>query len=145
MGNYADNVDRIREKERNAQSQADKNNAARDSWEARGGYEGTGQTLQDYANSGGAQSSGGVATQSFRRRGSTEQSRVGNDTRVRGDATSGTAGAGGGAMGTAMQEASGAATAQSNQNPLWQATRQPVDLASIQQRVLQSLNKPGGQ
>lgn len=87
--------------------------------------------------------SAGLANQSVRRRGSSEQQRVGQDTRVRGDQSSGTAGAAGSSIGKAMAEATGSAVGQPMQtNSLWQATRQPTDLASIQQRVLQSLLNP---
>lgn len=86
---------------------------------------------------------GNTGSESVRRRGSAEQQRVGSDTRVRDDSSSGTAGAAGAGMGAAMSQAAGTQQAAPVQaNAMWQATRQPTDLASIQQRVLQSLTKP---
>lgn len=84
----------------------------------------------------------GISNQSVRRRGDSTQQRVGTDTRVRDDASSGTAGAAGGSIGAAMSQAAAPAVPEQPQNAMWQAARQPTDLASIQQRVLQSLAKP---
>lgn len=88
---------------------------------------------------------------SFRQRGDASQKRVNNDTRVRDDANSGTAGANGeyGSQG-AMSAALGGDQSQSQQSPqpvtsaAWQGTRQPVDLASVRSRVLQSLKPQQG-
>lgn len=87
---------------------------------------------------------GTTGSESVRRRGASDQQRVGADTRVRDDASSGTAGATGAGMGAAMSQAAGTqqATAPAQSNAMWQATRQPTDLASVQQRVLQSFTKP---
>lgn len=81
---------------------------------------------------------GGSQTQSIRKRGSTEQQRVSMDTRNRG----GTQGEQS-SMGAAMQTppATQAAPAAQTGNALWQATRQPTDLASVQTRLLQSFQK----
>lgn len=81
---------------------------------------------------------GGSSTQSIRRRGSTTQQRVGTDTRARG------AGEQQSGMGSAMmagqpETASQPATMQTS--AMWQAQRQPVDLASIQSRLLQSFKR----
>ena len=93
---------------------------------------------------------------SFRQRGSDTQKRVNTDTRVRDDANSGTAGASGSTAG----QVSGMAAAMSQdqtstqqtvqtpsdvQNASWQATRQPVDINSVRNRVLQSLLPQQGQ
>lgn len=88
---------------------------------------------------------------SFRQRGDASQKRVNNDTRVRDDANSGTAGANG-AYGSqsSMTAVLGAPEEQQAQQegPVmttsWQATRQPVDLASVRERVLQSLKPQQG-
>lgn len=82
-----------------------------------------------------------TGSQSVRYRGSTSQSRVGGDTRVRGGV--GDVGEETANMGTAMQEAANeqqAATPVTTQNVSWQATRQPTDLASVRNRVLQSVS-----
>lgn len=86
-----------------------------------------------------------TGSQSVRYRGSTSQSRVGSDTRVRGgvgDVEGETAN-----MGSAMQAAAGegeeVAAPVTQQNVAWQATRQPTDLASVRQRVLQSVSNNG--
>ena len=148
MGNYADNVDRMRE-EYKARQKAEKEQktgmtetktggqvqTAESIYNARGGYGGTGMSLSDFKQKGNLSESdtgGGSGTQSVRRRGSSEQQRVGQDTRVRGDEGSGMGGAAG--VPTTQQPTA--------QNPLWQGARQATDLASIQQRVLQSLTKP---
>lgn len=83
-----------------------------------------------------------TGSQSVRYRGSTSQVRVGGDTRVRsgvgdvGDKTSN--------MGSAMQSAANGdnevAAPVTAQNVSWNATRQPTDLASVRQRVLQSVS-----
>lgn len=79
---------------------------------------------------------GGSQTQSIRKRGTTEQQRVSMDTRTRGpdggQATS---------MGAAMQTPPAATQPAQTGNALWQATRQPTDLASVQTRLLQSFQK----
>lgn len=160
MGNYADNKDRMRE-EYQARQKAEKEQktgmtetksggqvqTAESIYNARGGYSGTGMSLNDFKQKGNLSESdtgGGSGTQSVRRRGSSEQQRVGQDTRVRDDVSSGTGGAAGSAMGQAMSGSAGVPATQqpTAQNPLWQGARQATDLASIQQRVLQSLTKP---
>lgn len=80
----------------------------------------------------------GISSQSVRRRGDTDQQRVGSDTRIRNEATQESG------IGTAMQQAANPQPIQTT-NGLWQALRSPTDLASIQARVLQSITKPGGQ
>lgn len=91
-------------------------------------------------------------TASFRQRGDATQKRVNDDTRVRSDANSGTAGVNGAQSGNVSM--SDALAVDSDQQPpqqvpmggvTWQATRQPVDLASVRQRVLQSLKPQQGQ
>lgn len=154
MGNYADN-DYLRQQKKDAQKKAESTittnsdgstqQTAQDIYNARGGYSGTGMSLSEFQQKGdlNPMSGGGGGTTSVRRRGSSEQTRVGNDTRVRDDASSGTAGAKGSSIGQAMAESSGSPVGQPAQGGgLWQATRQPTDLASIQQRVLQSLTNP---
>lgn len=83
-----------------------------------------------------------TGSQSVRYRGSTSQSRVGGDTRVRGGV--GDVGEETANMGTAMQQAANegkeVAAPVTTQNVSWQATRQPTDLASVRQRVLQSVS-----
>lgn len=83
-----------------------------------------------------------TGSQSVRYRGSTSQVRVGGDTRVRsgvGDVGGETAN-----MGSAMQSAANGdkevAAPVTAQNVSWNATRQPTDLASVRQRVLQSVS-----
>jgi len=159
MGNYADNKDRMRE-EYQARQKAEKEQktgmtttkeggslqTAESIYNARGGYSGTGMSLNDFKQKGNLSESdagAGSGSQSVRRRGSSEQQRVGQDTRVRGDEGSGMGGAAGSSIGQAMSQAAGApATQQTTSTGLWQGTRQATDLASIQQRVLQSLTKP---
>lgn len=142
MGNYADVRDATQGSGGNIPQ------ATQDIYTARGGYSGTGMSLSDFAQKGdlNATDAGAASsTQSVRRRGSSEQQRVGQDTRVRGDEGSGMAGAAGSAMGSAMAATSGPAqqaVQPAAQNPLWQGARQRTDLASIQQRVLQSLTNP---
>ena len=112
-----------------------------------GARQGTGVSFNEFVqqrSSGGA-SDNSTGSQSVRRRGSSQQQRVGLDTRVRGDESSGTGGAAGASIGAAMSDAAGATPATqsaSSQNPLWKGARQPTDLASIQQRVLQSFATP---
>lgn len=83
-----------------------------------------------------------TGSQSVRYRGSTSQVRVGGDTRVR----SGVGDVGGETsnMGSAMQSAANGdkdvAAPVTAQNVSWNATRQPTDLASVRQRVLQSVS-----
>lgn len=141
MGNYADTRDALKSRGSSIPQ------ATQDIYNARGGQSGTGMSLADFSQKGdlNATDAGAAsATQSVRRRGSAEQQRVGQDTRVREDASSGTGGAAGSAMGSAMAANTGAqpSVQQASQNPLWQGARQATDLASIQQRVLQSLTKP---
>lgn len=104
------------------------------------------------ANPYGRSSTGNTGTtSSFRQRGDATQKRVNEDTRVRGDANSGTAGVNGAQTGqVSMVDALGGQVQQDQQpqpvqNASWQATRQPVDLASVRQRVLQSLKPQQGQ
>lgn len=89
-----------------------------------------------------------TGSQSVRYRGSTSQSRVGGDTRVRGGV--GDVGEETSNMGSAMQQAANegenqqtTASPVTDQNVAWQATRQPTDLASVRQRVLQSVTNNG--
>lgn len=95
-------------------------------------------------------------TASFRQRGDASQKRVNTDTRVRDDANSGTAGAGGSGVGKAVtmtdalsdnngQQALVPGQSQIPLNASWKATRQPVDINSVRQRVLQSLTPQQGQ
>ena len=93
-------------------------------------------------------------SRSFRQRGDTSQKRVNTDTRVRNEANSGTAGAGGNKVASGMQQAldTGAtqqdATAQVPQipqNAAWQATRQAVDLSSVRQRIMGGIKSNGRQ
>ena len=145
MGNYADSRDAGTFDKNNGSSSKsnDMGQTAEQIYDARGGYSGTVMSLNDFKNSGDLNPSSSVGTTSVRRRGSSEQTRVGNDTRVRDDSSSGTAGAEGNTMGKAMAESSGSPVGQPAQGGgLWQATRQPTELASIQQRVLQSLTNP---
>nr|UVX62844.1 MAG: hypothetical protein [Bacteriophage sp.] len=144
MGNYADSRDagQFDTKKTTTSTSNDMGQSAQDIYNARGGYSGTGMSLRDFEQKGDLNPTSGGGTTAVRRRGSSEQTRVGNDTRVRDDASSGTAGAKGSSIGQAMAESSGSPLGQSVQNGLWQATRQPTDLASIQQRVLQSLTNP---
>lgn len=93
-----------------------------------------------------------TGSQSVRYRGSTGQTRVGADTRVRSGTDGSTSGQGMGdtskGMAAAMQSATGKQFAdssdvkpvESKQNA-WQGNRTPVNLASVQQRVLKSVSQ----
>lgn len=93
-----------------------------------------------------------TGSQSVRYRGSTGQTRVGTDTRVRSGTDSATTGQGMGntdkGMAASMQSATGKQFAdssdvkpvESKQNA-WQGNRTPVNLASVQQRVLKSIGQ----
>lgn len=92
------------------------------------------------------------STQAVRYRGSTSQTRVGTDTRVRGGTASSTTGQGMGntdsGMAAALKSATGKQFADSgNVQPVaskqnaWQGNRTPVNLASVQQRVLKSIGQ----
>lgn len=97
---------------------------------------------------------GGTAnsTQAVRYRGSTDQTRVGTDTRVRGGTASSSTGEGMGktdsGMAAALKSATGkqfadssdVAPVASKQNA-WKGSRTAVDLASVQQRVLKSIGQ----
>lgn len=99
------------------------------------------QTTQTTAAVDPAGSFASTGSQSVRYRGSTSQARVGGDTRVRGGV--GDVGEETSNMGTAMQDAAKeqqAATPVTTQNVSWQSTRQPTDLASVRNRVLQSVS-----
>lgn len=96
--------------------------------------------------------SGSTGSMSVRYRGSTDQTRVGNDTRVRGGTDSSSTGQSIGAtdkgMAAAMQSATGKQFADSSdvqpvasKSNAWQGNRTPVNLASVQQRVLKSLSQ----
>lgn len=152
MGNYADN-EWLRQQKKAEQEKANSTisksdtggteQTAQDIYNVRGGSKGTGMSLAEFQQKGDLSPNSGGGTTAVRRRGSSEQTRVGSDTRVRDDASSGTAGAQGSSIGKAMAESSGSPVGQPAQGgSLWQASRQPTDLASIQQRVLQSLTKP---
>lgn len=108
----------------------------------RGDAASAGTTGGDTANS----------TQSVRYRGSTDQTRVGTDTRVRGGTAASETGQGMGntdkGMAAAMKSATGKQFADSSDvNPVasksnaWQGNRTPVNLASVQQRVLKSIGQ----
>lgn len=102
----------------------------------------------------GTGSTGSTGTsRSFRQRGDTNQKRVNTDTRVRNEANSGTAGAGGKVAsgmkqsldtGAAQQDATAQAP-QIPQNAAWQATRQSVDLSSVRQRIMGGIKSNGRQ
>lgn len=108
---------------------------------------------QKLGNDSSAGSSGGSvnnSTQSVRYRGSTSQTRVGGDTRVRsGTASSGTGQSVGNTdsgMAAALKSATGTQFADmGNIKPVeasvntWSGKRTPTDLASIRQRVLKSV------
>lgn len=96
--------------------------------------------------------SSGNSTQAVRYRGSTEQTRVGTDTRVRGGTSASDTGQGMGdtdkGMAAAMKSATGKQFADSSdvkpvasKSNAWQGNRTPVNLASVQQRVLKSLGQ----
>lgn len=93
-------------------------------------------------NQGDAYGQAAVGSQSVRRRGSTDQQRVGQDTRVRemGN-TEGGMGSAGMAEGMgAPEDTTPKVTAPTGSNAMWKATRAPTDLASVQARVVQSLS-----
>lgn len=93
------------------------------------------------------------ASRSFRQRGDTNQKRVNTDTRVRNEANSGTAGAGGKVASGMKQSLDTGATQQDAtaqvpqipQNAAWQATRQAVDLSSVRQRIMGGIKSNGRQ
>lgn len=92
-------------------------------------------------------------SRSFRQRGDTSQKRVNTDTRVRNEANSGTAGAGGKVASGMKQSLDTGATQQDAtaqvpqipQNAAWQATRQAVDLSSVRQRIMGGIKSNGRQ
>lgn len=97
---------------------------------------------------------GGTAnsTQAVRYRGSTDQTRVGTDTRVRGGTSASSTGQGMGntdsGMAKSMESATGKQFADSSdvkpvasKSNAWKGSRASVDLASVQQRVLKSLGQ----
>lgn len=92
-------------------------------------------------------------SRSFRQRGDTNQKRVNTDTRVRNEANSGTAGAGGKVASGMKQSLDTGATQQDAtaqvpqipQNAAWQATRQAVDLSSVRQRIMGGIKSNGRQ
>lgn len=81
---------------------------------------------------------GGSTTQDIRKRGQTERVRVSSDTRARGADADGQPQNMGSALQTQQVDQQQAAP-QANQ--MWQAQRQPTDLASVQARLLQSFRK----
>lgn len=94
----------------------------------------------------------GNSTEAVRYRGSTSQTRVGTDTRVRGGTEASKAGQGMGntdqGMAAAMKSATGKQFADSSdvqpvasKQNAWQGNRTPVNLASVQQRVLKSIGQ----
>lgn len=96
--------------------------------------------------------SSGNSTEAVRYRGSTSQTRVGTDTRVRGGTEASKAGQGMGntdqGMAAAMKSATGKQFADSSdvkpvasKQNAWQGNRTPVNLASVQQRVLKSIGQ----
>lgn len=116
-----------------------------------------GKQLEEYQKNdpyGNASNGNSGTSRSFRQRGDVTQKRVNTDTRVRSEANSGTAGAGGNKVASGMQQAldTGAtqqdATAQVPQipqNAAWQATRQAVDLSSVRQRIMGGIKSNGRQ
>jgi hypothetical protein len=103
------------------------------------------------AVSAGATNSGN-STQAVRYRGSTDQTRVGTDTRVRGGTEASSTGQGMGntdsGMAAALRSATGKQFADSSdvapvasKSNAWQGNRTPVNLASVQQRVLKSIGQ----
>lgn len=102
--------------------------------------------------SSGSNSGSGNSTEAVRYRGSTSQTRVGTDTRVRGGTEASKAGQGMGntdqGMAAAMKSATGKQFADSSdvqpvasKQNAWQGNRTPVNLASVQQRVLKSIGQ----
>lgn len=96
--------------------------------------------------------SSGNSTEAVRYRGSTSQTRVGTDTRVRGGTEASKAGQGMGntdqGIAAAMKSATGKQFADSSdvqpvasKQNAWQGNRTPVNLASVQQRVLKSIGQ----
>lgn len=120
-----------------------------------GGSKGTGTNYSDWLRehgSGGGGAGGDSSTMAVRYRGSTDQTRVGTDTRVRGGTAASDTGGGMGdadkGMAAAMKSASGKQFADSSdvkpvasKSNAWQGNRTPVNLASVQQRVLKSLGQ----
>lgn len=93
-------------------------------------------------NQGDAYGQAAVGSQSVRRRGSTDQQRVGQDTRVRemGNTEGGMGSADQAGMAAGMEAPTQQAQPPTSINPMWKATRAPTDLASVQARVVQSLS-----
>ncbi len=102
-----------------------------------------------YSDPYGTSGSSSGSTMSFRQRGDVTQKRVGGDTRVRDDANSGTAGAGGSQAGdVSMANTLGGQQQQADQsvmqqgvpqNASWQQYRQPVDLNTVRQNLMNAL------
>ncbi len=116
-----------------------------------------GKQLEEYQKNdpyGNASNGNSGTSRSFRQRGDVTQKRVNTDTRVRSEANSGTAGAGGkvakGQQQGGMQQSldAGVQTAQTEQipqNAAWQASRQAVDLSSVRQRIMGNIKSNGRQ
>lgn len=106
-----------------------------------------------YSDPYGTSGSSSGSTMSFRQRGDVTQKRVGGDTRVRDDANSGTAGAGGSQAGdVSMANTLGGQQQQADQsvmqkgvpqNASWQQYRQPVDLNTVRQNLMNALKGQG--